>query len=219
MRRILILFLSVSISILFITACSDKNGTKNASNETNNQSEERLENEEDNQIEDDKNDDKDEDEWEIIGSGHQKELKIGETGTVISGVLDENDRYEITLNDFQSVEEKEVEGERIYNEIFIKANVTIKNIDEKAFSLDSIFEPTVGDEDLDDIELFPAFRVDFFQDDKGTTMENQMIEPGETVIADYYFDTEQADLYRFAFGNSMDQIVKFAQWNISKDEM
>ncbi|MEI3605427.1 hypothetical protein SPD48_06955 [Pseudogracilibacillus sp. SE30717A] len=219
MKRILILFLSVSISILFITACSDKNGTKNASNETNNQSEERLENEEDNQIEDDKNDDKDEDEWEIIGSGHQKGLKIGETGTVISGVLDENDRYEITLNDFQSVEEEEVEGERIYNEIFLKANVTIKNIDEKAFSLDSIFEPTVGDEDLDDIELFPAFRVDFFQDDKGTPMENQMIEPGETVIADYYFDTEQADLYRFAFGNSMDQIVKFAQWNISKDEM
>ena len=38
-------------------------------------------------------------------------------------------------------------------------------------------------------------------------------------VIDYYFDTNQADMYRFAFGNSIDQIVSYAQWNISKDEM
>lgn len=215
MKKFLVLV--VSVSILLLTACSDNDGTKNAEDETNRQSEERLENEEDTQLEDDENDDQDADEQEILGIGHQKGLKIGETGTVISGYIYENDRYEVTLNDFQSV--KEVEDESMYHEIFLKANVTIKNIDEKAFSLDSIFEPTVGDEDLEDIVLFPAFRTDFFQDNKGTPVENQMIEPGETVVVDYYFDAEQANFYRFAFGNSIDQIVTFAQWNISKDEM
>jgi len=150
---------------------------------------------------------------------HQEGLKIGDKGTVVSGTLSDNERYEITLNDFQSVAEESVEGESIYHEIFLKANVTLKNIDDKALSIDSIFEPSVGDENLEDIELFPPFRVDYFQEDKKTKLEGETIEPGETVVIDYYFDTNQADMYRFAFGNSIDQIVAYAQWNISKDEM
>lgn len=148
---------------------------------------------------------------------HQKGLKLGDTGTVVSGTLSENDRYEITLNDMELL--TEVEGETNYNEIFVKANVAIKNIEEQPLPLDAIFRPTVGDENLEDIELFPEFKKEFFTDEKGTVFEGNEIAPGETVYANYYFDTVKADYYRFAFGNPSDQIVTFANWKIKKEEM
>lgn len=227
MNRLQVKYTSIFILLLSVVmvmgACSNNKNEEKAekednvtenpvnSNETNKDDEEMDEQEEKEEI--------DEQEKSLDQVEHQEGLKIGDKGTVVSGTLSDNERYEITLNDFQSVAEESVEGESIYHEIFLKANVTLKNIDDKALSIDSIFEPSVGDENLEDIELFPPFRVDYFQEDKKTKLEGETIEPGETVVIDYYFDTNQADMYRFAFGNSIDQIVSYAQWNISKDEM
>lgn len=171
----------------------------------------------DEQEEQEEEEEVDEEEDSLEQIEHQKGLKIGDTGTVVSGSLNENDRYEITLNDIELL--TEVEGETIYNEIFVKANVSIKNIEDEPLSLEAIFRPTVGDEDLEDIELFPEFKKEFFADEKGTPFEGNEIAPGETVFADYYFDTVEADYYRFAFGNPSDQIVAFANWKIKKEEM
>src|SRR5699024_10939652 len=81
---------------------------------------------------------------------HRKGLALGETGTVVSGTLEENDRYEVTLNTLEKL--TEVEGETNYNEIFVKANVTSENIDDSPLPIDSIFRPAVGDENIEDIE-------------------------------------------------------------------
>ncbi|GEM_PF-5426868 len=148
---------------------------------------------------------------------HQTGLGIGDTGTVVSGTLSENDAYEVTLNEIKFVDE--VEGETIYNEVFIKANVTIKNMEDDALALDAIFLPTVGDENEDDIVLFPAMKEDYYEDDSETELEQEEIEPGESIVADYYFDANEAELYRFSFGNPIDQIVTYVHWEISEDEM
>src|SRR5699024_7868858 len=124
---------------------------------------------------------------------------------------------EVTLNKIEQL--TEVEGETNYNEVFIKANVTIKNTEEVPLSMDSIFTPTVGDEDLEDIELFPEFKKVIYTDDGSTAFEGNEIAPGEKVIVDYYFDTVKADYYRFAFGNPIDQIVTFANWKIKTEDM
>lgn len=213
-----LIFISI---ILVLGACSndknannEENGNENigAENAENNSEDGFNENEQGNN---EQEEDTENNSFSVVE--HQKGLKMGETGTVVSGTISENDRYEVTLNDMELL--TEVEGETMYNEVFIRANVTIKNIDEKPISLDDIFTPTVGDEDLEDIELFPEFNAEFYTDDHGTAFEGNEIAPGEQVIVDYYFDTVEADYYRFAFGNPIDQIVTFANWKIKKEEM
>jgi hypothetical protein len=148
---------------------------------------------------------------------HQYGLVIGETGKVVSYTsnnIDDKIRYEVTLNEISYDENIDL---KIFNGVYVVADVTIKNIDDKPINLSEIFTPGLGE--LGTTVFYVPVKSEFVQDFSGITILDGELEPGESKTGNYVFDVPKADNYKFAFGKTSDQIVTLAEWELSAEEI
>lgn len=143
---------------------------------------------------------------------NQKGLKIGETGTVVSS--EENYTYEVTLNE---VRYQDIEELKLFDEVFIVAEVTIKNIDDRSIDAENIFTPTLGE--LETNEYHSPVGNEFQKGISGITNIEGEIAPGDSVTGHFVYDMKKADKYHFAFGTNWDHITTMVEWEFSEDEM
>ncbi|WP_077602602.1 DUF4352 domain-containing protein [Oceanobacillus sojae] len=144
---------------------------------------------------------------------HQLGLNIGDTATVVSSP--EEYKYEVTVNEVSYHDE--LENVTLYEDIFVLADVTVKNVDEKSFDAADIFTPALGE--LDSNKYIPAISPDYLQNTSEITLVEGELAPGDSVESTFVFDVDQAKQYNLAFGHAGDQIKTRAEWEFSEDEV
>ncbi|MCT1901552.1 DUF4352 domain-containing protein [Oceanobacillus sojae] len=144
---------------------------------------------------------------------HQLGLNIGDTATVVSST--EEYKYEVTVNEVSYRDE--LENVTLYEDIFVLADVTVKNVDEKSFDAADIFTPALGE--LDSNKYIPAISPDYLQNTSEITLVEGELAPGDSVEGTFVFDVDQAKQYNLAFGHAGDQIKTRAEWEFSEDEV
>lgn len=152
-------------------------------------------------------------------TSHQKGLKIGETGTVVSGTINDNRSYEITLN---SVEYRDiVAGLEASEDTYAVVNITVTNTDDSAFNAKDIYGPAFGAEGELTATLNPVLfdHQDKVEEDILEEILEGEIAPGEEITGIHVFDIKQNDVYVFTIGGSGAQIITYAQWEVSDSEI
>ncbi|GAB2535995.1 DUF4352 domain-containing protein [Gracilibacillus alcaliphilus] len=144
---------------------------------------------------------------------HQLELSIGDTGTVVSST--DQLKYEVTLNEVSF--QDELDNVPSYGNKFMIVNVTVENVDERAFEVADMFEPGIGV--LDSQEYKPPVEADILQGVSDIELLDGELAPGDSVTGDYVFRMEEADNYSFTYGHEADQIITRAEWQFSADEV
>ncbi|GEN88360.1 DUF4352 domain-containing protein [Oceanobacillus sojae] len=144
---------------------------------------------------------------------HQLGLSIGDTAIVVSS--EEDYKYEVTVNEVSYRDE--LENVTLYEDTFVLADVTVKNVDEKAFNAADIFTPALGE--LDSNKYTPAISPDYLGNTSEITLVEGELAPGDSVEGTFVFDVAQAKQYNLAFGHAGDQIKTRAEWEFSEDEI
>ncbi|WP_152657162.1 DUF4352 domain-containing protein [Oceanobacillus sp. CFH 90083] len=144
---------------------------------------------------------------------HQLGLNIGDTATVVSS--SEKYKYEVTVNELQF--QDELGNVPSYDNKFLIANVTVKNIDDRSFSASAIFEPGVGVQGSN--EYKPPVDAEILQNVSGIELFEGELAPEDSITGDYVFRIEEADNYNLAFGIESDQITTRAEWEFSAKEI
>lgn len=143
---------------------------------------------------------------------NQKGLKIGETGTVVSSK--EKYTYEVTLD---NVYYQDIEDLKLFNEVFVVVELTIKNVDDQAFNAESTFTPSIGE--LGTNKYTIPVGNEFQEEIPGVTNIEGELRPGESITGHYVYDIDKFENYQFTFGNKWDDITTIAAWEFSEDEM
>lgn len=217
MNRIVVIFGTVLLSIVFLTACtSDSNKEKNtetAIEETEKKvgSDKSVETLGENKKEEDsadKNNDVD------ISSGEfkdQTDLKIGDTGRAASTI----GNYEITLKSIKL--QNELDGKKPLNAYLFITDLDIKNIGDKPINSEDI---VTGLEITSNLE--GSGYNDFSKFYKSLNVFNGEISPGETVSGQAIFDEMESEQYYIRIteglvgsGAVKNQLI----WNFSKSEV
>lgn len=204
------------IAGLLLTACSNNNEQAEESEPADTEqtktdiSEEGTESESDDGAAKEEEDESSSDDGYIE---HQLGLNIGDTATVVSST--EKYKYEVTVNEVSYRDE--LENVTLYEDTFVLADVTVKNVDEKSFDAADIFTPALGE--LDSNKYTQAISPDYLQNTPEVTLVEGELAPGDSVEGTFVFDVEQVKQYNLAFGHAGDQITTRAEWEFSEDEV
>lgn len=144
---------------------------------------------------------------------HQLGLSIGDTATIVSS--SEEYKYEVTLNELSYRDE--LENVPSYDNQFVIANVTVKNMDNRSFSTSAIFEPSIGVRDSG--EYKPPIEAEILQGISGIDLLEGELAPEDSITGDYVFRIEEADNFNLAFGIESDQITTRAEWEFNSEEI
>jgi hypothetical protein len=144
----------------------------------------------------------------------QEGLRIGETGVVVDTM---ENMYEVTLN---SISFKDTLGALGPNGVsFAIVNTTIENIGDKAFNIRNIYPPGLGAKG-GSIEASINRVFQYKNVELEENLYEGMLEPGDSMTGDHIFDIDTfGDEYYFNFGAAGHQIVTYANWVISEDEI
>src|SRR5699024_1984807 len=142
-------------------------------------------------------------------------LKLGETGVVENS----NGKYEVTVN---SVRYVNTIGDNWdpETEVFVIADVLIKNIGEETLNSSNIVEPALAEGEASGYT--PAFSIDFLETIGAASDLNVIgkeIESDSSIEAEFVFDTEKHENYKLAFGTAADQIITRSEWKFSDEEV
>nr|WP_026683193.1 DUF4352 domain-containing protein [Priestia megaterium] len=210
----------VLIICLILAACSDdkpnketeqtgEEQTETDSNNTDTSNENTQQESEDGTATEEKDEETSNDEY----VEHQLGLKIGETGIVVSSP--DKLKYEVALNEVSYRDE--LENVSLYGDTFVLVDVTVKNVDDRAFDATDIFEPGLGG--LDSNEYVPPIGSQYLQDASEIQLIEGELDPGDSINGTYVFDIEKTDNYNFVFGHAADQITTRAEWEFSEGEV
>lgn len=106
------------------------------------------------------------------------------------------------------------------SEVFVIADVSIKNIGEKTLASSDIVEPSLAE--VDSPKYTPAYRKDILETIGAKSEVNIIdtdIEPGASTEGEFVFDMKKYDKYKLAFGIESDQIITRSEWKFSDEEV
>lgn len=195
---------------LFLVACSNDDDEKSKQEPSVDTTREETMETNDQKVDSDSEESEDNEKREHIEN--QEGLQIGETGTVVSSK--EKYTYEVTLNE---VRYQDIEELKLFDEVFMVTEVTIKNIDDRTIDAEDIFTPTLGESDTNEYQS--PVGNEFQEGISGITNIEGEILPGDSVTGHFVYDMKKADKYHFAFGTNWDHITTMVEWEFSEDEM
>ena len=215
--KVLLSLVSLLFTCLFLAACSDDEPAEPAEQSTTEDTDKEAENAEEGSSTEQANEDSNSAEEESDNNTeefieNQSGLKIGETGTVVSG--ENKNKYEVTLNE---VRYEDMDNVKMFNEVFVVVDVTFKNIDDKTIDSEDLFMPSFGELGTNVYDV--PVGAEFVQDVPGIEIVKGEIKPGESVTGNYVFDASKSENYHFAIGTTWDDITTRAEWEISEDEV
>lgn len=235
-KRLSMIIITLFSLSLLLAACSDSNDNKEPEENTEIGEEPNTdENSQDENVEDENTDDTNsedansEDETEGDDGSeetvdHQTGLKFGETGTVISGDVSDNYQMEVTPESIEFIDEYEDENgvQEAWEEVLVKYTAKIKNTGDEAYSLSNIMLPSLapyaGEEDTASLNhQLSTFDEEITKDGQEITIDDE-IAPGEEVTMVSVYDTKKSDEYHLIYGSETDQIVTYAQWEITQTD-
>ena len=200
-NRLLVSIVMFLVISLILVACSDDESTNQTDNsstkeknieENSNASSDDFDSNGNNEENESSGEIKEEEEKRDKHIEHQYGLKIGETGTVVSYTsnnLEDRIWYEVTLNELRYDEEL-VTHVQLFDEVFVVADVIIKNIDEQSIDLIDIVTPSFGE--LGTNEYHSAVGSDFLQNIPGLSLLEGELQPGESKTGNFVFDVDKS---------------------------